>query len=167
MDKKNTIIGVLLLLASFYFMHDYSSKEAELAKHKQTQAVANTSVSKPTKPAIAIDATEYKDNVPEATEILENKDIDSSLFKFENNIKKVDFSLLFVCYFFVKISSMIPYSFASSANIYLSRSVSNLICSTGLPVFSERILFILSRIRIICSAAIWISVACPCAPPRG
>ena len=73
------IIGVLLLLASFYFMHDYSSKEAELAKYKQTQAVAsaqaNTSASKPTKPAITIDATEYKDNVPEATEILENKDI--------------------------------------------------------------------------------------------
>ena len=31
MDKKNTIIGVLLLCAAFYFMFD-SNKEAELAR---------------------------------------------------------------------------------------------------------------------------------------
>ncbi len=78
MDKKNTIIGVLLLIASFYFMFDYSSKEAELAKYKQTQA-ATRKVEAPekSKPQISIStaSTEFTDDKKEELISLENKDI--------------------------------------------------------------------------------------------
>ena len=40
MDKKNTIIGVLLLCAAFYFMFDSSSKEARLAQERREAAAA-------------------------------------------------------------------------------------------------------------------------------
>ena len=46
MDKKNTIIGVLLIIAAFYFMFDSSKKEAEAVKAQR--AVATKTVqSKP------------------------------------------------------------------------------------------------------------------------
>ena len=38
MDKKNTIIGVLLIIAAFYFMYDSSKKDAERAKAAQAAA---------------------------------------------------------------------------------------------------------------------------------
>ena len=38
MDKKNTIIGVLLIIAAFYFMFDSSKKEAEAAKAQRAVA---------------------------------------------------------------------------------------------------------------------------------
>ncbi|MBO5255554.1 MAG: membrane protein insertase YidC [Opitutales bacterium] len=93
MDKKNTIIGVLLLLASFYFMYDYSSKEAELAKHRQAQSVASVT-SSPTQhkntPAIKIDTTEYKDSIAEKTQVLENKDIKVVFTNKGGSIKDVE-----------------------------------------------------------------------------
>ncbi len=47
MDKKNTIIGVLLLMAAFYFMYDSTKKDAERAKAERAVAAQTVSVSKP------------------------------------------------------------------------------------------------------------------------
>ncbi len=81
MDKKNTFIGILLLLASFYFMYDYSKKEAELAQYKQTQATApkaqvTTSKNDSAKKPVAIsEETTFKDALKEEFVTLENNDI--------------------------------------------------------------------------------------------
>lgn len=47
MDKKNTIIGVLLLIAAFYFMYDSTSKESAAAKYAAELAAAQESASAP------------------------------------------------------------------------------------------------------------------------
>ncbi len=80
MDKKNTFIGVLLLLASFYFMYDYSSKEAELAKYQQAQAAAKatakvSTAEAPKKPVSISSSTDFKDLQKEEFVSLENQDI--------------------------------------------------------------------------------------------
>lgn len=38
MDKKNTIIGVLLIIAAFYFMYDSTTKDAAVARARQAEA---------------------------------------------------------------------------------------------------------------------------------
>ncbi len=80
MDKKNTFIGILLLLASFYFMYDYSSKEAELAKYQQAQAAAkatskSSTTETPKQPVSISSSTDFKDLQKEEFVSLENQDI--------------------------------------------------------------------------------------------
>ena len=47
MDKKNTIIGVLLLIAAFYFMYDSTSKESAAARHAAELAAAQDAAGAP------------------------------------------------------------------------------------------------------------------------
>lgn len=47
MDKKNTIIGVLLLIAAFYFMYDSTSKESAAARHAAELAAAQDAAEAP------------------------------------------------------------------------------------------------------------------------
>ncbi len=47
MDKKNTIIGVLLLIAAFYFMYDSTSKESAAARHAAEIAAAQEAAAAP------------------------------------------------------------------------------------------------------------------------
>ena len=87
MDKKNTIIGILLLAASFYFMFDYSNKEAEAAKYAQAQAAAQKAAApkaaqKPARAAEKISAdTAFSDAEKESFAVLQN---DTIKIKFTN-----------------------------------------------------------------------------------
>jgi hypothetical protein len=65
------------------------------------------------------------------------------------------------------ILSINQYSKASSEVIKLSLSQSFSTCSTFLPVCFANILYNLSQVLIICSAANFISEACHSAQPRG
>src|SRR5690606_17527043 len=67
----------------------------------------------------------------------------------------------------VRTLSINPYDTASSADMKLSRSVSTSMRSIGWPVRSDRMRFRRDRRSRISRAWIWISVACPCAPPEG
>src|SRR3989454_4623721 len=64
-------------------------------------------------------------------------------------------------------SSTIRYSFACSAVMKKSRSVSRWIFSMDWPVWWARMRFSSSRIRRISLAWMSMSVACPCTPPSG
>lgn len=96
MDKKNTIIGILLLLASFYFMYDYSGKEAQAAKQRQAQAAhAQTSgegqkqakVSPTAAMLSKVSAAEK--SLKEQTQTLQNKFIKVRFTNFGGAIKDV------------------------------------------------------------------------------
>ncbi len=73
MDKKNTIIGVLLLCAAFYFMFD-SNKEAELARQQQATVAKKVAVAPEQKApkAEAVITSALKDCKNEQTCTLEN-----------------------------------------------------------------------------------------------
>src|SRR5207249_3106809 len=64
-------------------------------------------------------------------------------------------------------ASTIRYSFACSAVMKKSRSVSRWIFSMDCPVWWTRMRFSSSRIRRISLAWMSMSVACPCTPPSG
>ena len=64
-------------------------------------------------------------------------------------------------------SSTIRYSFACSAVMKKSRSVSRWIFSIDCPVWCIRMRFSSSRMRRISRAWMSMSVACPCTPPSG
>ena len=96
MDKKNTIIGILLLLASFYFMYDYSGKEAQAAKQRQAQAAhAQTSDEgqkqakvSPTA-AMLSKVSDAEKSLKEQTQTLQNKFIKVRFTNFGGAIKDV------------------------------------------------------------------------------
>ena len=62
---------------------------------------------------------------------------------------------------------MIPYAFASSADIYRSRSESRSITSVGCPVCLANNVFSSDRVWRISRAAISMSAAVPCDPLDG
>ena len=94
MDKKNTIIGVLLLLASFYFMFDYSKKEAEAARYAQSVAAAQKAAKAPGKEAPAplqkLATADLSDNAPETFAWLENDSIKAKLTSKGGAIEEVE-----------------------------------------------------------------------------
>lgn len=72
MDKKNTTIGILLLVASFYFMFSYSNQEAELAKQRQLQAKKQPATAVVSVAAESAAVKTLSDNAPESVVTLEN-----------------------------------------------------------------------------------------------
>ena len=80
MDKKNTIIGVILLLAAMYFMYDSSTKEAAAEKYARAARAEQTAkLSAPQeKSTPAVQAQKQSpfapdENIPEKIVSLENE----------------------------------------------------------------------------------------------
>ena len=96
MDKKNTVIGVILLMAAMYFMYDSSVKEA--AAEKSARAARAEHIASPSETAGAVPAREAQkqspfapdENIPEKIVSLENDKIRVNFTNKGGAIKNVE-----------------------------------------------------------------------------